>query len=267
MWPVTPHVARLDHLVVTAPTLEGGVEYVADCLGVLPVPGGVHPRMGTHNALVRLGTSQYLEVIGARRLSREFGDTLEAANARQPLPFKFVLLLVFSVAAGALVAGLGWAGWFFNRRSVRIDSAAVAAHRAAFTAVAGTLYAGLGAVVLVHLLGREAEAVGEERHGQLGMVRAAMVALAVVLHRELPVARLDDVLLEGDLGVAHVVRLDIGAELRGHLVEIGRGLVGEADEQQARERADMHGLEAVARWVRDHLEVLRRQPFSYVHKP
>lgn len=32
---------------------------------------------------------QYLEVIGARRLSREFGDTLEAANARQPLPFKF----------------------------------------------------------------------------------------------------------------------------------------------------------------------------------
>ena len=48
---------------MTAPTLEGGVEYVADCLGVLPVPGGVHPRMGTHNALVRLGTSQYLEVI------------------------------------------------------------------------------------------------------------------------------------------------------------------------------------------------------------
>ena len=32
---------------------------------------------------------QYLEVIGARRLSREFGDTLEAANARQPLPFRF----------------------------------------------------------------------------------------------------------------------------------------------------------------------------------
>jgi hypothetical protein len=34
-------------------------------------------------------TPTYLEVIGAKRISREFGDTLEAANARQPLPFVF----------------------------------------------------------------------------------------------------------------------------------------------------------------------------------
>jgi hypothetical protein len=31
----------------------------------------------------------YLEIIGARRLSKEFGDTLEAVNARQPQPFTF----------------------------------------------------------------------------------------------------------------------------------------------------------------------------------
>lgn len=35
------------------------------------------------------GNPQYLEVIGAKRLSREFGDSLEAANARQPVPFAF----------------------------------------------------------------------------------------------------------------------------------------------------------------------------------
>ncbi|HMA39650.1 MAG TPA: M28 family peptidase [Gemmatimonadales bacterium] len=35
------------------------------------------------------GGPTYLEVIGARRLSREFGDLLEAANAAQPLPFRF----------------------------------------------------------------------------------------------------------------------------------------------------------------------------------
>jgi hypothetical protein len=35
------------------------------------------------------GDPYYLEVIGARRLSKEFGDTLEAANKRQPVPFKF----------------------------------------------------------------------------------------------------------------------------------------------------------------------------------
>lgn len=35
------------------------------------------------------GGPGYLEVIGARRLSTEFGDTLEAVNQRQPLPFTF----------------------------------------------------------------------------------------------------------------------------------------------------------------------------------
>jgi glyoxylase-like metal-dependent hydrolase (beta-lactamase superfamily II) len=34
-------------------------------------------------------TPQYLEVIGAKRISKEFGDSVEAANARQPIPFKF----------------------------------------------------------------------------------------------------------------------------------------------------------------------------------
>jgi Zn-dependent M28 family amino/carboxypeptidase len=42
------------------------------------------PRGGTG-----AGSATYLEVIGAKRLSREFGDTLEAANARQPVPFTF----------------------------------------------------------------------------------------------------------------------------------------------------------------------------------
>jgi hypothetical protein len=35
------------------------------------------------------GSPQYLEVIGAKRISREFGDSLEAVNARQPVPFAF----------------------------------------------------------------------------------------------------------------------------------------------------------------------------------
>jgi hypothetical protein len=42
------------------------------------------PRGGTG-----AGSPTYLEVIGAKRLSREFGELLEAANARQPLPFNF----------------------------------------------------------------------------------------------------------------------------------------------------------------------------------
>lgn len=54
---------QLDHLVVTAPTLEEGVGYVENALGVTPHAGGKHPDMGTHNALLRIGPTSYLEVI------------------------------------------------------------------------------------------------------------------------------------------------------------------------------------------------------------
>ncbi|MGD2140077.1 MAG: VOC family protein [Burkholderiales bacterium] len=55
--------ARIDHLVVTSPNLKSGVQWVRDALGVTPQLGGKHERMGTHNCLLRLGDSTYLEVI------------------------------------------------------------------------------------------------------------------------------------------------------------------------------------------------------------
>lgn len=53
----------IDHLAIVAPDLDTGCTFVSDCLGVDLQPGGVHPRMGTHNRLLRLGTHLYLEVI------------------------------------------------------------------------------------------------------------------------------------------------------------------------------------------------------------
>ena len=54
---------QLDHLVVVAGALDEGVAWVDKTLGAELQPGGEHPRMGTHNALLRLGAEQYLEVI------------------------------------------------------------------------------------------------------------------------------------------------------------------------------------------------------------
>jgi len=38
---------------------------------------------------IKAGGPTYLEVVGLRRLSKEFGDWVEAANAREPQPFAF----------------------------------------------------------------------------------------------------------------------------------------------------------------------------------
>ncbi|MFL6579559.1 MAG: VOC family protein [Burkholderiales bacterium] len=55
--------SHIDHLVITAPSLDTGVEYVRDALGVSPQAGGQHIRMGTHNCLLKLGDALFLEVI------------------------------------------------------------------------------------------------------------------------------------------------------------------------------------------------------------
>jgi len=53
----------IDHIAITAPTLEAGAKFVKNVLGVNPQKGGEHLRMGTHNLLLRLGDTTYLEVI------------------------------------------------------------------------------------------------------------------------------------------------------------------------------------------------------------
>jgi hypothetical protein len=61
--PAVSEVFALDHIVVIATSLEAGALWVEDCLGVAPLPGGRHREMGTHNLVLRLGHSVYLEVI------------------------------------------------------------------------------------------------------------------------------------------------------------------------------------------------------------
>ena len=54
---------RLDHIVIACPNHEAGKKFLSSVLGVTLVPGGKHEKMSTHNYLVGLGKSTYLELI------------------------------------------------------------------------------------------------------------------------------------------------------------------------------------------------------------
>jgi hypothetical protein len=53
----------LDHVVYAGPSLDRLIEEISDRTGVGPTHGGAHDGLGTHNALLGLGQSQYLELL------------------------------------------------------------------------------------------------------------------------------------------------------------------------------------------------------------
>jgi Glyoxalase-like domain len=55
--------AYLDHIVVVCPELDAGSSHFENLTGVRPRFGGVHAGGRTHNALVRIGSRCYLEIL------------------------------------------------------------------------------------------------------------------------------------------------------------------------------------------------------------
>ena len=82
----------IDHITITAPTIEAGAELVKKSLGVIPQKGGEHPRMGTHNLLLRLGEDVFLEVIScnpfAEKPKRPRWFALDDINKNTPAKLK-----------------------------------------------------------------------------------------------------------------------------------------------------------------------------------
>lgn len=85
--------------------------------------------------------------------------------------------------------------------------------------------------------------------GQLGVAGIAVQALPVVLHDQLPVALFHQVGLVGNLQPAQLERGQVRLDLAGDLVEVGRWVIGQADEDQAGHRAYVDSLEPELRTV------------------
>jgi hypothetical protein len=105
-------MAEIDHLVVTAPTLAAASDWVEGILGVQLQAGGEHARMGTHNALLRLGDSAYLEAIATNPSAprperrRWFGLDELASNAPPRLTTWVARTKDIRAAARAVEPGL-----------------------------------------------------------------------------------------------------------------------------------------------------------------
>lgn len=63
---------NVDHLVYAVPNLEKAIADLEKKLGVAPVMGGQHRSQGTHNALIHLGNSCYLEIIAPDPSNKDF---------------------------------------------------------------------------------------------------------------------------------------------------------------------------------------------------
>ena len=83
-----------DHFVVGISDLDKGMNLIEEMTGVRPVYGGVHPTIGTHNALISLGDHTYLEIIAPNpdadfenldpALKAEFMEPLKQMTALTP---------------------------------------------------------------------------------------------------------------------------------------------------------------------------------------
>ena len=76
LWAAGEAPVALDHILLGISDLERGIAFMEERTGVRAMFGGVHPGVGTRNALLSLGSQSYLEIFAT--------DPKQAAPKRHP---------------------------------------------------------------------------------------------------------------------------------------------------------------------------------------
>jgi hypothetical protein len=102
----------VDHLLLGAPDLDGGIAWLEARTGVRAVVGGSHPGMGTRNALASLGDHHYLEIIAPDPAQSAFNFDVDLRKLPAPRLVTWAASTVSpeDLAAAAKRAGLGVSG-------------------------------------------------------------------------------------------------------------------------------------------------------------
>lgn len=94
---------QLDHIVVAHPDLDLAMEEFSDLTGCSPMYGGPHVSGGTHNALVSLGESVYIELISPDPAQMSNPDSATRSNLGHRLTsFQASTLLAWAIRSDSL---------------------------------------------------------------------------------------------------------------------------------------------------------------------
>lgn len=80
----TPAASAVDHLILGVSDLDAGIAWFEKASGVKAVLGGVHPGVGTRNALAALGGKRYLEIIAPDPAQTAFNFRIDVRKLAEP---------------------------------------------------------------------------------------------------------------------------------------------------------------------------------------
>src|SRR6266545_77803 len=102
-----PAASAVDHLLLGVSDLERGIEWVERRTGVRAAAGGVHPGVGTRNALLSLGPGHYLEIIAPDPAQSAYNFQIDVRLLTEPRLITFAAATsdIEATAAAAREAG------------------------------------------------------------------------------------------------------------------------------------------------------------------